>query len=783
MKRVLCALAALALMILAAGTAAAGTGDRTILRLGGADFYFSGSLQNLIPAAGKYYLFVSGMSDQLMIYDPDTEKTETWSLQEMEDRMMGILTEGPAPETEKTDAGESDAEESGVLQESIACWFGRDDGIYALVNRSRTREDSSELDGGYLRRLKLSEGRAELEDCGAPKLDWSGMTETSGSWVSSRYIASADCVGDRLYLMVYDDSGNPMLMIGDLKTGEMEERMLPDLDSLQAAGDGRLLIASYRYGEKAEQIYSLYDPETESREVLVSFDLDAGNVSDVALDSKTGTLYFSRNGEIFAMTGQDPAQAQAVNDAPEAGRTFGWVTPKGQLLLWGYQGAYLRNTDPALRSRTILRIRPFSWSMALDAAANRFGETHGDISLVTEGNGDESTLLQAMMNRDGRVDIYQAGLESPAFRAVYDRGFLADLSGNAKLTESVGSMYPAIGEVLRKDGKLVAVPVYMAGEGMGFYPSALEKLGMKPEELPKTWEEFFLFLEELPERLEGKPVSAFEIYTYQSDLRMSMMNQILEQYTVAHPGEDFDTEKLRSLLDRLQKLDLGALGVQEDTEEEQGGIVDYGQENPKEPLFMTYANYVISTYEGPQPMPLALSGDEEAVMPFVMTVAFVNPYSGHPGEAEAFLETLMENLDSATRYSLYPDLNEPVRNPYYEESKKVTEKWLNYARAGLEKADEESRETWEKAVEEYEQELANAERDSWMISPGNIASYRERSRCMKPMIWDSFKAISSSEGWDQISEMRYNYGMGRTSAGELLNYMDKKVRMMRLEGN
>ena len=779
MKRMLCALAALALMILTLGTAAAGAGDRTILMLGGADFFASGSLQNLIPAGGKYYLFISSLSDQLMVYDPDTGNAETWDLQDLEDRMLGSTPEAISARAE------ADAEEEeGTRQESIACWFGRDDGIYALVVRSRTQENSSQVEGAVIRRLKLSDGKADLEDCDFAKPDWSGMTETSGSWESSRYIADAGCAGDRLYLMTYDDGGTQIMMICDLQTGEMEERILPDVDGFQVQEDGKLLTSGDRFGEKAEKIYSLYDPETESQELVASFDLDEGNVSDVAWDPKTETLYYCRNGEIHVMPDRDPSRAAAVNDAPEAGRTFGRVTEKGQLLIWGYQGAFLRNTDPALRSQTILRIRPFSWSMALNAAANRFGESHGDISLVTEENGDESTLLQAMMNRDGRVDIYLAGLESSAFRAVYDRGFLADLSENAKLTETVERIYPNMAEVLKKDGKLVAVPVYLSGEGIGFYPAALEKLGMDPAELPKSWEAFLRFLEEeLPERLEGKPVSAFESYSYEADLRVTMMAQILGQYTVNHPGEDFDTEPLRSLLERVQKLDLESLGVHPDTEDEEGGMTYYGGEDQKEPLFMSYASYAVSTYEGPRPLPLALAEGEEPVMPFTMTVAFVNPFSEHLPEAETFLETLAESLDSATRYSLFPDQNEPVRNPNFEEIKKTTEKWLGYARANLEKADEEERETWEKAVEEYEQQLENADRDSWLISPDNIAQYRERSRYMKPVTWDPFKAISASEGWDQIWEMRYSYGKGQTGAGELLSYMDKKVRMMRLEGN
>ena len=43
-------------------------------------------------------------------------------------------------------------------------------------------------------------------------------------------------------------------MICDLQTGEMEERILPDVDGFQVQEDGKLLTSGDRFGEKAEKI-------------------------------------------------------------------------------------------------------------------------------------------------------------------------------------------------------------------------------------------------------------------------------------------------------------------------------------------------------------------------------------------------------------------------------------------------------------------------------------------------------------------------------------------------
>jgi len=493
-----------------------------------------------------------------------------------------------------------------------------------------------------------------------------------------------------------------------------------------------------------------------------------------------------RAGEIYAAPEGQIAQAVPVNDCPVSSQTFAQMMPNGQILAWAHFGAFLRNTDPALRSSVSLRIRPFTWTQAMDTATFDFTAEHSDIAVIKEENGDESTLLQAMMNRDSSVDIYAIKMDSNVFSALYDRGFLMDLSGDAALTEFAGKMYPFVREALSRDGKLVAVPVDLSGTTLGYKKEGLEAAGLTEADLPKTWKELPDFLAKLPSLLEGKKVRAFSLFEEKSEVKNLLIRMLLAQYALAFPGEPVNTPEMRELLDRLQKVDYEALGLMtpEEIEIAFSNFETMGETNPQ--LFETYCQIPLETYlSDSQALTLTLEGVESPVLPLSMTVAFVNPFTEHPEEAMAYLESLCGHLETVTLYSLDPSQNEPRRSPNHEEQKKNLEKWLKTAQQSLEKEeDEDERANWEEIVKTYQEMLDKFDEENWLISPKGIAMYRERAEYIHPERWNYFFVLSTaSEGADQFQETLQGYLEGTRSGGDLLSLIDKKVQMMRMEGN
>ena len=70
----------------------------------------------------------------------------------------------------------------------------------------------------------------------------------------------------------------------------------------------------------------------------------------------------------------------------------------------------------------------------------------------------------------------------------------------------------------------------------------------------------------------------------------------------------------------------------------------------------------------------------------------------------------------------------------------------------------------------------------WEISPEAIAAYRERAGFLRPVKWD-VQTLLLDSGDASIVEALDRFLQGRGSGGELLEALDRKVRMMRLEGN
>jgi len=70
----------------------------------------------------------------------------------------------------------------------------------------------------------------------------------------------------------------------------------------------------------------------------------------------------------------------------------------------------------------------------------------------------------------------------------------------------------------------------------------------------------------------------------------------------------------------------------------------------------------------------------------------------------------------------------------------------------------------------------------WMFSPSAIQEYQERAPWLCPISYD-FAMSMVSDGTDSYYDTLNAYAAGQMSAEEFLSGIDKKVQMMRLEGN
>ena len=86
----------------------------------------------------------------------------------------------------------------------------------------------------------------------------------------------------------------------------------------------------------------------------------------------------------------------------------------------------------------------------------------------------------------------------------------------------------------------------------------------------------------------------------------------------------------------------------------------------------------------------------------------MNPFSSHVPECVEYLETLLDSLDKQAQYTFYPDCDEPIRYPDFEEHKENLAQWLEEAKKALEGAEEDEKEDLAMNVKALEEDLVPA---------------------------------------------------------------------------
>ena len=775
MKKLILWILTAALCLTACAPALAAAGDRTLVHLTTADGYMSAYISNVFLTEDGIAVFMNGSESKVVVYREGQEPAE-YLLEE----------EGPTQIT--AEEGEEDSYIMSFMQNTG--WFTWQGGLYAVQYRNTYDGDNSVVEGGFVKKVRLADGKVLLEDCEIPQLEWTYMIEEyGGGQQSSRGLNRLTVTGGMLVGSGWDNSGSSVLEVFDLSTGRAEEIPTQDMDSIFPATEGTLLMTRYEWGEEPIEHIIRYDLAGQSEEELGSFPLTNGQVQGLCLDEKTGTLYLAVDGEIRTAKNMDLENAEAVTDCPLTYDVNMQLLEDGRLLLWNQNAAVIRNPDPAAKGDTFtLTIQDMVYAENLSETVYDYADARGDAVVVLKRGGLTSGILQAMMNQDAGTDIYTLYYDSSEFDALRNRGFLADLSGNAALSAAAGRMYPFLQDALQKDGKLTAVPVSVNGNTIGIHTDIWQKLGGTEEELPKTWSQFFDWLESLPEKVDGTEYAVFDMWMDRENFRSNMLNILLNQYqTLLNEGEmeyAFNTPLLRGLLERMDSLDYDALKLAEPNYEEDGGMISYGGDTYREPLLDIYTDVVLESWSGAaRPMLLSMEEGREPILPVRVNVAFVNPYSAHAEAAAEYLALSLKNIRKNVQYSVFTDQKEPVRDPYYAENQKQLTQWLEEARAQLEK-DEDNRAMWEENIRMYEENLADNEKNSWMIRPEAIEAYEERTQWLRVLSYDFAGAMMSSDnGGGDYYSMVWGYAQQQVSAQELLSGIDKKVQMMRLEGN
>ena len=763
MKRIM-SLVVVSMILLSAVSAWAATGDATFG-------------QNADGSYDVYYSGVFSIGDTLYLISSDS--LSTWHTGDAEPTRYNL--QFPVAEGEEN--------------VSWSCWpFASNDSVYALALATRYGEHT-EFQRAVLCRVELTAGDGEnvAKLSELSPVNWHDLVDEYDQDTTAREPQSCVGAGNLACMLVYDDSSNLRLWTLNTDNGELKlAEGVTDPCSVTPYKNGTLLVEQFNYNDAENVRFTVYDPKAETCQQIARIKVENSTaLIGVAYDAAKDALYCIKGGEIHSVDLQKSEVGPAIADAPvEYYNDSGACILDGGYFCYGASGAFVRNLDPAQRTETRIRVFDSMYDDPVQKAGAALPNAHGEISVAIDRDyATGERLVESMMNQDDTVDVYVVSSSDASFNAVYNRGFMAELDGSEKLTAFADRLYPAVKAALSRDGHLVALPIGCSASTFAVNEKALERLGLKLEDVPRNWSDMLDFIIELSGRV--KPEDKINLF-YSGDTcesaKASLFGQMFQDYMNyadhAEPVVGYDTELTRALMAKLDSIDFTKFGCKPEAEASDGEAEPEGDSDEGDgslSLFECYAGCSFgSFYSEYTPILMSMNADTPTFMPLYMSVAFINPYTKHPKEAMLYMEQLVDSLSQETLYCVDPSLNSPVRNSYYEETMQEYKEALEALKAGLKDAEAEGKQDLESQIREMEQTIEEYEKTSWDISQAHIDWYRAND---DNIVLQGVNWLYNGENGGEASNLIEQYLAGQIDAVAMLSGIDKKVTMMRMEGN
>lgn len=662
--------------------------------------------------------------------------------------------------------------------------FSNGDSLYGLMQINYSGPESYYLE--ECRIVELIPGEEEVSFGDSIDVDISELTVDYGGGAQMVQVNSICAQGDYACMQVYDMNGSPAVYCMDITTGAGFYTEAENAEMVTTYADGCFLIACYDYMNGEMRLQS-FDPEAESlTEAAAPISMES-YFSGMVYSQESDRLFFQRGGYVYAVTDFDFENAQQVAELSTqyGGNQGGLLLPGDVYVFSDYETTAVRSTQPGDLPETQLVVSDFTYTDAVMDAYYAFGNLHGDVAVVISRDyTQDSKVIEAMMNRDSTVDVYVMSVSQQAYNALFERGYMLDLSMNESIRTAVEAMYPGIRRAVMRDGEVVAVPVQTYGWAMGVNPDALEALGLTYDEIPRNWPDFLDFLVELPEMLpEDESVRVFESYMIQSDVKYNLRNSIMEEYQMwlndVGLEKGYDTPELRTMLEKVMDIDYSIFGLPEEYEEDEGGVM-WIYDDSKQTLFSTGIGCTIGNfYSGQLPLLLSVSPEYEPHLPMELSVAFVNPFSEHPELAAEFIAEMYARVPVSTTYNFSDALNEPIRSRYYEENMQNMLDSIAEMEKQLETAEAVDVPLLEESIGYMKQALEENEKYWWEISPESIEWFRSWDENIAVQQFNYLYADGSGEIWELTSQ----FVNGMIDLDTYIKSIDRKATMMAMEGN
>lgn len=507
------------------------------------------------------------------------------------------------------------------------------------------------------------------------------------------------------------------------------------------------------------------------------------NMTDFCYDATSDTIYVPSTDTLYRSVALGALEPCAYLNLQYISTPCNALVLDGKFYIatsFNGNGWSCANTDPSLMPARALRIGTYF----RDDTMAGFMNAHPDIPIVLADVNSFSAdqLAQSMVSGNDAADIYSLSLSYGSFDQLRQKGYCVDLSSSEVLLNAVKQMNPDFTASFYQDGKLYAFPESASAISFGYSPSALEKIGLTEDDLPKTFLEFIdfavMWIEDYAD--EYPDLSLFE---YNYDVRNMFIGVIISRYVAytATTGENlnFDTPLMHKLLNKLDSA-LPKLKELNPEDENQGFgmgfVTTSGGETTSlftESMDLTPQQYTWGDYK---PLLLPLDEGMEPAETLILQVYLVNPNSECQREAITFLEYLAEHMDETTKIALYPDENTPVEDPHMARYLADAQKQLEDAKASKETADDADKRNWDDTISMYEDNIAYYESNLYFVSADAIAQYRSIEPYLH-VYTNSLYASLSTDG----AKLLQRYLDNEINSDQFIKEFNRIIRMIQLE--
>lgn len=622
------------------------------------------------------------------------------------------------------------------------------------------------------------------------------MIEDYGGYYGARSLDQCCGLDGKLYGLYWADDGMRTLAAIDLEEGAVESLPLEaegEITGLSAFGDGKLLLSLYTYeeGENASSI-SLYDVESGETTSLGSLPQGNGLPTALCFDEARSRLYYVQDGYVWRTEVSESGigEAEAFGDMPLEIYMDARPVMLGDLyILSSYDGVVGRDVTVEQLPEKTLTVVDAGYSRSTRRAYFDFIVAHPEFAVAFSNRGiNAEEIIQAMMTRESDIDIFTMETVEPAYASLKERGYLADLSGSEKLTALVDGIYPAFADAVRADGALYALPMKLYVSQMQINVTLLtEKLGFTREDIPSSWPGLFALLAELSDgRMQEVPEASILSPGYtRSDAQLDFLYAMMNDYMLWLDADEAHLERgsevLTAMLEAYERIDWEGFGLPEEFED---GMFEYHEENM---LFRTASvtpsglgDRLLESDPEWRLLDLPVAEGEDPMIGAELTVAFVNPYSEHVGEAVEYLEDVAALIDEDMLVALCPDRNDPIENTEFAEGVKNYDDAVADAQEALAKAEEQEDDEQIALLTERLENIRESrewyERHArWLVSAEGIEAYRAIAGKIVP----SYSMVGFGDS--DVFSVLQQYRDGAIPAEQLVAELAKTLQMQRLE--